>query len=196
MTESAKLKNILESLLFVAKNHVTLDELEQATMFPKGQIADCLAEMGKEYLERGIRITKVAGGYSMGTNPDNVDYVEKVLHPKEETTLSPQALETLAIIAYRQPVTRTEIERLRGVNSDYIVESLLNKKLIKEMGRSEAVGHPYLYGTHANFLHHFGLHDLTDLPALPQSETAQEALFKSALKESEAAAQIEASLSA
>jgi segregation and condensation protein B len=89
----------------------------------------------------------------------------------------------LAIIAYKQPVTRAEVDRIRGVNSDGPVETLLQKKLIEDMGRSEVVGRPYLYGTTTEFLRHFGLKDLAGLPPLPEGLEAQDAVFKSALRE-------------
>ncbi|HVN67763.1 MAG TPA: SMC-Scp complex subunit ScpB [Candidatus Sulfotelmatobacter sp.] len=181
--ESAKVKNILESLLFVARKPVTLVALEEATALPKELLAACLEEMIGEYQPKGVKVFKVAGGYLMGTDPANAEYVEKVLHPREETTLSGRALETLAIISYKQPVTKAEIERLRGVNSDGVVDTLLAKKMVREIKRSDAVGHPYLYGTTPEFLRHFGLHSLVDLPPLPDSVAEQDALFKSALRE-------------
>jgi segregation and condensation protein B len=139
--------------------------------------------MIRERQEREVQIFKVAGGYLMGTNPENAEYVKKITNPREETRLSPQALETLAIIAYKQPVTRVEIERLRGVDSGWVIETLLAKKLIREVGRSETVGRPYLYATTEEFLKHFGLKDLKDLPPLKVSQSAQEAVFKTALSE-------------
>jgi len=172
-------------MLFVARKPLTLQELEEVTSVPQELLMACLEELVSEYETKGIRLIKVAGGYLMGTNPENSDLVEKILHKKIETTLSHQSLETLSIIAYKQPVTRVEIERLRGVISDGVIETLLSKKLIREIGRSEAVGRPYLYGTTSEFLRHFGLKDLSDLPALPESADEQENLFKSALHESE-----------
>jgi len=173
-------------MLFVARQPLTLAELEKALASPQDLLSNCLEELAQEYQKRGLKIIKVAGGYLMGTDPENVDYVEKILSVKVETTLSPQALETLAIIAYKQPVTRNEIERLRGVISDGVIETLLAKKLIRELGRSDNVGRPYLYGTTNEFLRHFGLKEVSDLPPLPESSTEQENLFKSALHETEA----------
>jgi segregation and condensation protein B len=181
--QSNNIKNILESLLFVARKPLSPEEIEQTVKFPKEALFSSLEEMMEEYKARGINIVKVAGGYLMGTNPDNADYVHNLLHSKVQTTLSHQALETLAIICYKQPVTRAEIERIRGVNSDGPIDTLLQKKLIQELGRSEAVGRPYLYGTTKEFLRHFGLKDLTELPPLPVSQEEQEQLFKSALHE-------------
>jgi segregation and condensation protein B len=181
------LKNILESLLFVARQPLDPEQLEAEIKCPKELIASLLEELKIEYDGKGINIVKVAGGYLMGTNPVNANYVAEHLRTVVQTTLTPQALETLAIIAYKQPVTRSEIERVRGVNSDGPVETLLQKKLIEELGRSEAIGRPILYGTSEEFLRHFGLQDLTSLPPLPVAVADQDQLFKTALHESSAA---------
>jgi len=181
--ESTRAKTILESLLFVAREPLSLSRLEEATELPKDLLASLLEEMIVEFSGRGIRIHKVAGGFLLGTNHENAEYIEKILHPREETRLSPQALETLAIIAYRQPVTRVEIERLRGVDSGWVIDSLVAKKLVCEVGRSDSVGRPYLYSTTEEFLRHFGLKDIPSLPPLPTAEADQETLFKSALHE-------------
>jgi segregation and condensation protein B len=183
MMEDARIKNILESLLFVASEPLALEELELALDVSREKLEVLLEEMVKERQASGVQIFKVAGGYLMGTNPENAEYVRKIINPREETRLSPQALETLAIIAYKQPVTRVEIERLRGVDSGWVIETLLAKKLVQEVGRSESVGRPYLYATTEEFLKHFGLKDLKDLPPLPASPSAQEAAFKTALHE-------------
>ena len=181
--EAPQLKNVLESMLFVARKPLNLEEIEEITTSPKELIFSLLEELMNEYGARGIRIVKVAGGYLMGTNPENAEQVERVINKRVETTLSPQSLETLSIIAYKQPVTKVEIERLRGVISDGVIETLLAKKLIREVGRSEAVGRPYLYGTTEQFLRHFGLTDVKSLPPLPDSLPEQETIFKSALQE-------------
>ena len=118
--------------------------------------------------------------------------VERVIHTRIETTLSHQSLETLAIIAYKQPVTKVEIERLRGVISDGVIETLLAKKLIRELGRGEMVGRPYLYGTTEEFLRHFGLKEVKDLPPLPDGSLDQQDLFKSALHEEPVTQNLEA----
>ena len=181
--EPNKAKQIIESLLFIAREPLSLPQLEEVMAAPREFLSGLLEELIADYAPKGIQIVKVSGGYLMGTNPSSAEFVNLILHPREATRLSTQALETLAIISYKQPVTRAEVERLRGVDSGYILESLIAKKLVKEAGRSEAVGRPYLYATSDDFLRHFGLQTLTDLPALPASETDQENLFKSALQE-------------
>jgi segregation and condensation protein B len=182
--EMNKVKSIVESILFVARKPLSLAEFIEATELPAAELVPALEELVAGSPGRGLNVVKVAGGYLMGTNPENVDYVEKMLHPKEETRLSPQALETLAIIAYKQPVTKLEVERLRGVDSGWVIDSLIAKKLVREAGRSETVGRPYLYATSEQFLRHFGIENLNSLPALPESEAEQETVFKSALHES------------
>jgi segregation and condensation protein B len=179
-----KVKSIVESILFVARKPLSLPEFIEATELPADVLAPALEELVVESRSHGINVVKVAGGYLMGTNPENVDFVEKILHPKEETRLSPRTLETLAIIAYKQPVTKHEVERLRGVDSGWVIDSLIAKKLVREVGRSEAVGRPYLYATTELFLRHFGIENVNSLPSLPESESEQETVFKSALQES------------
>jgi len=181
--QSQNIKNILESLLFVARKPLKPEEIEKVTNIPKQVILAALEELVGEYELKGINIVRVAGGYLMGTNPKNVDYIHNLLHAKVQTTLTAQSLEVLAIIAYKQPVTRVELERIRGVNSDGPVDTLLEKKLIEELGRSDSVGRPYLYGTTTYFLRHFGLKDLSALPPLPVKAEEQETLFRSALHE-------------
>ncbi|MFH1541754.1 MAG: SMC-Scp complex subunit ScpB [bacterium] len=177
------IKNVLESLLFVARKPLDPKVVAEELQSTKEVVTSALEELVQVYEGKGINIVKVAGGYLMGTNSANADYIHAHLHAKMETRLSPQALETLSIIAYKQPVTSAEIERIRGVNSDGPLDSLVQKKLIADLGRSDSVGRPYLYGTTTEFLRHFGLKNLKDLPPLPVSERAQEDLFKIALHE-------------
>ena len=165
--DQSRIKGIIESVLFVARKPLSPDQLAEVLELSPDVFQPVLDELLAEYQAKGITILSVAGGYLMGTNAENADYVQKVLRPKVETTLSPQALDTLAVIAYKQPVTRGEVERVRGVNSDYIMDTLISKRLIKEAGRSEALGHPYIYVTTEDFLRHFGLKDLSELPPLP-----------------------------
>jgi segregation and condensation protein B len=188
------LKNITESLLFVARKPLgpkdilkTINdtEKEEPLQVTEELITVVLEELLIAYQGKGINIVKVAGGYLMGTNSENADYVHRLLHTKVQSTLSPQSLVTLSIIAYKQPITRAEIEKIRGVNTDGPIVTLMSKRLIKEVGRSDAVGAPYLFGTTDNFMRQFGLQSLTDLPPLPSGEEDQEELFETALNEPE-----------
>jgi len=122
----------------------------------------------KEYRERnaGLLIVEIANGYQMVTNSEYADWVRKFKSTQVSSKLSMPALETLAIIAYRQPIIRAEVEQIRGVNSDSAIKTLYEKRLIKIMGRKEAPGRPFLYGTTREFLQYFGLKDLTELPTL------------------------------
>jgi len=178
-----KIRTILESILFVARKPLSPEELSETVGYHPILIKTLLDDLMLEYDGRGINIVKVAGGYLMGTLHENADHVHKILHQKVETTLSAQALEVLAIIAYKQPVTRAEIERIRGVNSDGPIDTLVTKRLIKDLGRSEVPGRPFLYGTTTEFLRHFGIDNIEKLPPLPVSEKEQEDVFKSALQE-------------
>jgi len=128
--------------------------------------ADGLArQLEAEYADRGIQVVRIAGGYQVATRPEYGPYVAK-LHKPERFRLSRAALETLAIVAYRQPVTRPEIDAIRGVNSDSAVDTLAQYELICEAGRKEAPGRPVLYRTTEQFLGHFGLNSIEDLPQL------------------------------
>jgi len=161
-----RLKSILESLLFITKKPVTLEELQSVLGVDIKLIEKTLYDLLVEYESRGINIVKIAGGYHMVTKHENVEYVDKLIHSPILTTLSNAALEALAIIAYKQPITRLTIENIRGVNSDGVIETLLDKRLIEEIGRSEGLGRPILYATTIDFLRHFGLKDLNDLSPL------------------------------
>lgn len=166
---NTELCNILESLLFATKKPLLMNELEQIVEASKEEILFALEELKKDYEDRGINIIEVAGGWQMGTAPKTAQYVDKLLRSPIETTLTPASLETLAIIAYKQPITKQEIERIRGVFSDSSIDTLIAKKLIEEIGRSEVVGRPILYATTDDFLKHFGLKDLKALPPLPEA---------------------------
>jgi len=180
-----RIKNILESLLFVTKRPLTIKELSKILEVPEQNVEEALEALARDLEEdSGLRLIKVAHGYIQGTNPDNSLYVDKLVHSKVEATLSPQSLESLAIIAYKQPITKPGLESIRGVYCDGVIETLLYKKLIEEKGRSESVGRPILYGTTTEFLRHFGLKDIKDLPALPENQKEQETVFKTALQES------------
>jgi segregation and condensation protein B len=165
-----RLKSILESLLFITKKPVTIEELQSVIGVDPKLIEKTLYDLLVEYESRGINIVKMAGGYHMVTKQENVDFVDKLIHSPILTTLSNAALETLAIIAYKQPITRLTVENIRGVNSDGVIDTLLEKKFIQETGRGEGLGRPILYGTSVEFLRHFGLKDLGDLSPLPADD--------------------------
>ena len=168
----AELKEILEALIFVHRGVLTGKVMEGVLKddFPPEEIALAMQELAKEYEERGgvIRLIEVAEGYELGTRNDLAEWGQKMDHYEHHRRLSRPALETLAIISYRQPVTRPEIENIRGVNVERILRSLLDKKLIRILGRKDVAGKPIVYGTTKEFLQHFGLKSLADLPSLKE----------------------------
>lgn len=168
----AELKEILEALIFVHRGALTGKVLEGVLKddFSPDEIALAMKELAEEYEARGgvIRLIEVAGGYEFGTRGDMAEWVRKMDHYEHHRRLSRPALETLAIVSYRQPVTRPEIESIRGVNVERILRGLLDKKLIKILGRKDVAGKPIVYGTTTEFLQHFGLKSLADLPSLKE----------------------------
>jgi len=168
LIEDLKKKAIIEALLFVAGEPITLDSIVKATDMQKPEVKRLSDELIAEYRAKnsGILIVEIAEGYQMATNPDFAVWVKKFKNINQTARLSQPALETLAIIAYRQPITRLEIDQFRGLNSDGAVKSLLDKRLIKIVGKKETPGRPFLYGTTKEFLQYFGLKNLSDLPPI------------------------------
>lgn len=161
----------LETLLFVAPGAVTIDQLAAALEISPEEVEAGLAELEAGYGGRGLRLQRHAGSLQLTTAPELADLVERFLGLEAIAHLSRAALETLAIVAYQQPVTRPQVDAIRGVNSDAVLKSLLSKGLVQEVGRAEGPGRPILYSTTAEFLQHFGLNSLEDLPPL---DTLQE----------------------
>ncbi len=161
-------KSVVEAILFLSGEPVALSTIRNVIDLPEFEIKRLIDELITEYKERGggLMIVEIANGYQMVTNPEYADWVRKFRTTYVSSKLSMPALETLAIIAYKQPIIRAEIEQLRGVNSDSAIRTLLERRLIKIMGRKEAPGRPFLYGTTREFLEYFGLKDLTELPTL------------------------------
>jgi len=166
------LRGIIETLLFITdkplsvKKIVELIEDQEVTEEVVQQLID---ELATDYLKNSaLEIRHVAEGYQIATKPEYSEYVRRLYRERTALRLSPAALETLAIIAYRQPVTKAEIEEARGVDCSAVLETLLEKKLIKIVGRKEVIGRPLLYGTTQEFLKYFGLTSLSDLPPLEQ----------------------------
>jgi len=174
--EEERLKAILESLLFAAGEPVSLARLAAVLdNVPKEAIRKALNEMALAYAGgRGIALEQVAGGYQLRTPKEHALYVRKLLAAKPPRLTRP-LLETLAIVAYRQPITRPEIEQLRGVDSGGVLETLLERRLIKIAGRKEAPGRPLVYATTPEFLEAFSLKDLDSLPDLSEFKEVQDA---------------------
>lgn len=164
--ELQNLKSQLESVLFISAEPVMVADLKEVADVPEPDIIAALDALIAEYRERsgGMMIDQVAGGYQMFVNPGSNDLVKRMKGKVRTQKLSVAALETLAIIAYKQPITKAEIEDIRGSNSDGVVKSLLDKRLVKIVGKKEVPGKPMLYSTTREFLQYFGLNDLTELP--------------------------------
>ena len=160
-----RLQRPIEALLFVASEALSIPQLAKIVHAPEPEVAAVLQRIEAEYSERGIVLREVAGGYRFATSPLVRDVVEAYLLPPK-TTLSTPALEALAVVAHLQPVTRSEIEAIRGVNSDSVVSTLLDRGLIGEAGRKDVVGRPMQYTTTPFFLESFGLRSLEDLPEI------------------------------
>ena len=163
---SAELKAILEALIFASPDPLTPKAIYKLLdTEPKEDVKAALEELKKDY-ERpgGLQLVEVAGGYQIVTRPDLHEWVRRLFHERSSQKLSLQSLETLAVIAYKQPITALEITEVRGVNTSGVLNTLLERHLIKIVGRKQVVGRPFLYATTKEFLIRFGLNDLSDLP--------------------------------
>lgn len=170
--EIIKWQSILESLLFAAGDEgLTLKQVAEVLEVDELKAGEILDELRKTYEideNRGIIIVQLAGTYQLATKKENATYLKRLVDSPNTTTLSQAALETLAIIAYKQPITRTEIEEIRGVKTERPLHTLMSKALIKEVGRAEGTGRAILYGTTKEFLDYFGLKNIKELPQLPE----------------------------
>ena len=166
----APLKSLVEAILFASGSPVLIEQLAKTVeRASKEEIRQTLKQLTEEYEDsaRGLKILEIAGGYQMVTKRELAPYVKRFLQKVPER-LSRQCLETLAITAYRQPITRLEIEQIRGVSAESPLQTLLEKGMLKIAGRKEVLGRPFLYGTTPLFLERFGLGSLEDLPQLEE----------------------------
>ncbi len=162
-----ELRAAIEAMLFAHGDPLTIAEIAEALIISHALASRLIAEMVERYAvtERGITLTEIAGGWQLVTKPTYLPYLRRILEPSNTRyKLSTAALETLAIVAYRQPITRAEIEGIRGVKAEKALNTLVALDLVYEAGRREGVGRPILYGTTDRFLLHFGLKSLHDLP--------------------------------
>lgn len=167
--DTAGLASALEAVLFTLNRPVTLLELQDILQSPLADIEAAAAMLADALKSRGLILQRHQDQLQLVTDPAQADVVRRVLRPEYPSRLSPAAYETLAIIAYRQPLTRARIEEIRGVNCEAVLESLEEKALIEETGRLDAPGTPRLFGTTMKFLQILGLSSLAELPPLPQS---------------------------
>ena len=177
MLEEQELKSAMEALLFISGSPVSLDRL--AGIFEEAspeQLEAQLALLRQEGETRGsgLMLVEVAGGYQLTTRPEHSGWIRKLSSTKGPTKLSRPALETLAIISYKQPITRAEMEAIRGVNVGGIVRNLMERRLVKIVGKKDVPGKPMLYGTSMEFLNYFGLKDLSALPTLKEFQELEE----------------------
>lgn len=184
------LLGVLEGLLFVVgEEGLTLEQITDILDINLEEAKNLLLELKKSYEadNRGIRINYLGDAFKLTTKKEHKEYYQKLILNPENNTLSQAALETLAIIAYKQPITRVEIDSIRGVSTIHIVRKLLAKGLIKEVGKSTMPGHPNLYGTTKEFLDYFGLATIKDLPEIKENiiENKEKELFTSIYKETE-----------
>ena len=161
-------KGIIEALLFVSGEPLSLKELALNLESSSKNIEKVLEELIEEYQDkdRGIKLIRINGDYQLVTKNEYSDYIQKLLKKNKRQSLSQASLESLAIVAYKQPITRIDIDEIRGVKSESAISRLMDKELIKEVGRLEVPGRPILYSTTEEFLRQFGVHDLKELPSL------------------------------
>lgn len=178
---------LLEAYLFVATEPTLPAEIARILKLEPAAVEESLEDIVNAYARRvnsGLHIVRIAGGYQMATRPPLAPDIARLLaSPGQKSRLSRPALETLAVIAYQQPVTQAEIEAVRGVNADGVLKTLGERNLIEESGRKEVAGRPILYGTTADFLHYFGLNTLDDLPPLEDIAIADAEADKTATHE-------------
>lgn len=169
--DDREIKSILEAILFLSDEPLEPDRLKGIieNVSPE-KIKEFFEDLRREYEERkgGLQIVEIAGGYQILTRTEFAPWIKKFNLVKLSSKLSRAAIETLAIIAYKQPIIRPEIEAIRGVNVEGILKNLLDRRLIKILGRKDVPGKPLLYGTTKEFLHYFGLKDLSELPTLKE----------------------------
>lgn len=170
--EMSELISIIEALIFVSEEPLTAKALAEVIKEDRGWIEMALEELAREFNERngGLMLREVAGGWQFATRPEHHEHVRAFLKSRPSAKLSLAALETLAVIAYKQPITVPEILEIRGVQSSSAIKTLLDKRLIKACGRKETIGRPMLYGTSKEFLMQFGLKDLSELPNVEDFE--------------------------
>jgi len=175
-----RLRSIIEALLFVSDQPLAASKISEVVSVDEAEVKEILEDLANEYrrADRGFQLREVAGGFRLYSHPAYAPYIEKLILSFDHRRLTQAALETLSIVAYKQPVTRADVAAIRGVNSDGVVNTLLNRGLVKEVGRQDIPGQPILYGTTTKFLESFGLRSIEELPPLdefmPDDEVKQQ----------------------
>lgn len=175
-SEEGSLKGRIEAILFVAGEAVAVRDLARALQTGEKEIRETIENLKDEYdfEQRGFILKRFGDKIQLATRPMYSGDVVRLLQPVQQQSLSQAAMETLAVVAYKQPVTRAEVEQIRGVKCDYSLQSLMLKGLIREAGRKDTIGRPILFCTTDEFLSHFGLEDLGGLPPMPKPGTEEE----------------------
>lgn len=170
--------SIIESLLFASGDPMKVKDIASILECSESYTKEMLEELRMEYNkeERGIKLVCINKTYQLVTKPENSDYIQKILKTNSRQSLSQAAIESLAIIAYKQPITRVEIDEIRGVKSESAIQRLLERNIIKECGRKEVIGRPILYGTTDEFLRQFQLENLKELPTIAELSEKEIAL--------------------
>ncbi len=173
--ERSEIKAIVENILLAADEPVTSERLAATVIngMPSSDFESILEELKEDYSERNLQIVEVAEGFLLATRKEYSDWIRKFYKSDKTARLSQPALDTLSIIAYKQPITRAEVEEIRGIDSSGVVKTLLEKKIIAPAGRKQVIGRPMMYKTTQKFLEYFGLKDLGDLPTLDDLKEAE-----------------------
>lgn len=176
--DNREIKSIIEGLLFTWGDPLELKDLSSVLEIDFNELEDIMKELidDFDFNRRGLRIIKFNNLYQIGTRPEHYEWIKKLNNKKNTKNLSNASLETLSIIAYKQPIIKSDVENIRGVRSDRAIDTLIDKKLVKELGRLERTGRPILYGTTEDFLKYFGLETIEELPPIvePNEETSNE----------------------
>jgi segregation and condensation protein B len=166
LPENTPPEHAIEAMLFASPTPVPAEELAEAGNWTKREVEDYIERLRRQLTDRGLEVRKVAGAYSMLTRSEVAPFVERILQVQNKKRLTRVQLEVLSIVAYKQPITRPQLEAARGINADRTLSQLVDLELVCQTGRAELPGRPFLFGTTELFLEHFGLSDLGDLPEL------------------------------
>lgn len=174
LPENIPPEHAIEAMLFASPTPVPVEELAEAGNWSKREVEDYIERLRRQLCDRGLEVRKVAGAYSMLTRSEVAPFVERILQVQNKQRLSRVQLEVLSIVAYKQPITRPQLEAARGINADRTLSQLLDLDLVCQVGRAELPGRPFMFGTTELFLEHFGLSGLEDLPELAWDDSADE----------------------
>lgn len=174
LPENIPPEHAIEAMLFASPTPLPLEEIAEAGEWSKREVEDYIERLRRNLRDRSLEVRKVAGAYSLVTKSEVAPYVERILQVQNKQRLTRAQLEVLSIVAYKQPITRPQLEEARGINGDRTLSQLIDLDLVSQVGRAELPGRPFLFGTTELFLEHFGLSSLDDLPELAWDDPGQE----------------------